>query len=136
MAMSRNRLSPEAAAGLLAPYRDWESRVAIDAFVRDIPLTRRHPTHATLARLEQSLPSLASMPSLLVWGMQDWCFRPDCLQRFKQVWPDATKVPIDDAGHYVIEDAPQQTLQAIEDFVGKPISASDRQPGAPVGSDG
>ncbi|MDM4014829.1 alpha/beta fold hydrolase [Roseiconus lacunae] len=117
MAMNRNRLDPEVAAGLLRPYDSWANRVAIDAFVRDIPMSKSAPTYQTLLDLEQRLPSLANLPSLLVWGMKDWCFRPDCLRRFQQAWPNARSLEIDDAGHYVIEDAPEAVLEAIESFV-------------------
>ena len=117
MAMSRNRMTPDVARGLLAPYDSWKNRVAIDAFVRDIPMTPQHVTYKTLADLEQRLPDLAEIPSLLVWGMQDWCFRPECLRRFEAVWPQATTIEIADAGHYVLEDAPQETLDAISRFL-------------------
>lgn len=117
MAMSRNKMPEETARGLLAPYHDWDSRVAIDAFVQDIPTSISHPTHRTLSQLESDLPSLAEIPSLLVWGMKDWCFRPECLHRFQQVWPGAQSVPIEDAGHYVLEDAPDETLDAIDQFI-------------------
>ena len=117
MAMSRNRMTPDVARGLLAPYDSWKNRVAIDAFVRDIPMTPQHVTYKTLADLEQRLPDLAEIPSLLVWGMQDWCFRPECLRRFEAVWPQATAIEIADAGHYVLEDAPQETLDAISRFL-------------------
>ena len=49
--------------------------------------------------------------------MQDWCFRPECLRRFQAAWPNACSVEIADAGHYVIEDAPDETLQAISEFL-------------------
>lgn len=117
MAMSRSRMDRRVAMGLLAPYGSWHNRVAIDAFVRDIPMSKKHPTYATLERLEADLPKLAQLPSLLVWGMQDWCFRPECLRRFQAVWPQAKTVEIADAGHYVIEDAPHETLEAIEEFL-------------------
>jgi len=117
MAMSRQKLAPETAAGLLAPYDNWANRVAIDAFVRDIPTSKTHPTYETLAKLESDLPSLSDIPSLLVWGMKDWCFRPECLHRFETAWPDAKTVKLSDAGHYVIEDAPEETLSAIESFL-------------------
>ena len=117
MAMSRNRMTPDVARGLLAPYDSWKNRVAIDAFVRDIPMTPQHVTYKTLADLEQRLPDLAEIPSLLVWGMQDWCFRPECLRRFEAVWPQSTAIEIADAGHYVLEDAPQETLDAISRFL-------------------
>ena len=119
MAMSRQRMDASVAQGLLAPYDNWNNRVAIDAFVRDIPMSKKHPTHAVLAQLESDLPSLADLPALLVWGMKDWCFRPDCLRRFQQAWPQAETVTIEDAGHYVIEDAPQETLDAIAQFCGR-----------------
>lgn len=117
MAMARNRMSPETAAGLLAPYDRWRNRVAIDAFVRDIPMSRRHPTYRTLAQLQGDLPKFADVPALLVWGMKDWCFRAECLQRFEAVWPEAQAVRIADAGHYVLEDAPEETLGAIGRFL-------------------
>lgn len=117
MAMNRNTMRPAVAANLLAPYDSWSNRVAIDAFVRDIPLSKKHPTYQTLVDLENALPSLADLPSLLVWGMKDWCFRPECLRRFQSVWPSATTVEIADAGHYVIEDAAEETLAAIERFL-------------------
>jgi haloalkane dehalogenase len=119
MAMSRRRLDDRVAAGLLAPYDNWDNRVAIDAFVRDIPMSDQHPTHATLSSLEADLPKLAQIPSLLVWGMKDWCFREECLRRLQQAWPRAEVVEIADAGHYVIEDAPEETLDSIDRFINR-----------------
>lgn len=113
------------AEGLLAPYDNWANRVAIDAFVRDIPMSKNHPTYETLRKLEADLPSLTDLPSLLVWGMKDWCFRPDCLTRFQAVWPNAKTVAIADAGHYVIEDAASETLDAIAAFLGEAPAATD-----------
>jgi haloalkane dehalogenase len=117
MAMSRNRMRPAVAQELLRPYDSWANRVAVDAFVRDIPLTKHHRTHQTLVDLENTLPTFADLPSLLVWGMKDWCFRPECMHHFQRVWPGATTVEIADAGHYVLEDAPEETLRAIEQFL-------------------
>lgn len=125
MAMARNRMTPRVAQGLLAPYDSWANRVAIDAFVRDIPTSADHPTYAILQNLESSLPSLATRPSLLVWGMKDWCFRPECLRRFQSVWPAARTLEIADAGHYVLEDAPEETLAAIERFLDETTTAAE-----------
>ena len=136
MAMSQNKLSPKAAAGLLAPYNSWANRVAVDSFVRDIPLTKKHPTYQTLLDLESALPSLAKIPQLLIWGMKDWCFNETCLRKFQAAWPDATTVPIADAGHYVIEDAPAETLDAIEAFLAKNTSEDARESSGSVVHDG
>lgn len=134
MAMSRNRLSPEVADGLLEPYDSWQNRVAIDAFVRDIPMKRSHPTFATLAHLESELPSLADVPAALIWGMKDWCFRPECLRRFQQAWPAAQVVEIADAGHYVLEDATEEVLVAIERFFDQTESESQQEVPSAQGS--
>ncbi|KLU02449.1 Haloalkane dehalogenase-like protein [Rhodopirellula islandica] len=119
MAMSRTKMKPDVAAGLLAPYDSWKNRVAIDRFVRDIPLNDSHPTMKTLRQLESDLPDLASLPISLIWGMKDWCFRPECLRRFEAVWPDAEVTELATTGHYVIEDSPEETLQAIDSLLSR-----------------
>ena len=117
MAVSRNTLSTPVANGLLAPYDRWANRVAIDAFVKDIPMKPSHPSRGLLLEIEESLPQLSEIPSQLIWGMKDWCFRPECLRYFQRVWPNAQTLEIADAGHYVIEDAPDEVLGSIDSFL-------------------
>lgn len=119
MAMSRSKLTAEARDGLLAPYNNWKNRIAIDRFVHDIPLHRSHPTLATLRDLEASLPDFANTPVQLIWGMKDWCFRPECLRRFQAVWPHAFTAELPTTGHYVMEDSPEETLATMESFLEK-----------------
>lgn len=125
MAMSRNRMAPQVAHGLLHPYDSWANRVAIDAFVRDIPMRPSHQTYETLAKLESQLGELSAMPAALIWGMKDWCFRPECLRRFEQHWPHAKVIEIEDAGHYVLEDANAEVLDGIENFFAESDRNSD-----------
>jgi haloalkane dehalogenase len=111
------RMTPEVQAGLLAPYDSWANRVAIWNFVRDIPITEVHPTYHVLAALERDLPKLGTLPIALIWGMKDWCFRPDCLERFQQIFPAAGSHPLADAGHYVVEDAHERIVPLVADFL-------------------
>jgi haloalkane dehalogenase len=53
----------------------------------------------------------------MMWGMKDWCFRPECLRRLQKAWPEAEVHEIDDAGHYVIEDAPEQVASSVAEFL-------------------
>ena len=110
--------------GLLAPYDSWSNRRAIYEFVKDIPTRENQATWKKLAAIESGLTRLQDRPVKLIWGMKDWCFRPECLHRFQSAWPDAVSVEIPDAGHYVIEDAPEETLQAISRFLSQPQSTS------------
>ena len=107
-------LSSEAKQGLLAPYDSWGHRVAIWRFVRDIPMTRAHPTWETLERLEHGLREL-QLPVDLIWGMKDWCFDTSCLHRFQKLWPHAETFPMKDAGHYVVEDAHDAILKLLRE---------------------
>lgn len=111
-------LQSEVAAGLLAPYNNWSNRVAIQNFVNDIPLTANHPTWKTLQDIETGLPALQdSMRIKLIWGMKDWCFRPECLDRFRSYWPKADVSEFADAGHYVVEDKTQPIIKLMSDFL-------------------
>jgi pimeloyl-ACP methyl ester carboxylesterase len=67
--------------------------------------------------IRMNLPQLGSLPSLLVWGMRDWCFTPECLDRFAAVWPDAEAHRLADVGHWVVEDAPDDAHQLVESFL-------------------
>jgi pimeloyl-ACP methyl ester carboxylesterase len=111
------RMTPDVRAGLLAPYDNWANRIAIDRFVRDIPFTPRHPTWNVLASIESGLKSLADLPIQLIWGLRDWCFRPECLARFIEHWPHAEVHRLADCGHYVVEDAHERIIPLMRKFL-------------------
>ena len=114
MAVGRGKKLPAAVSeGLLAPYDTWPNRVAIARFVQDIPLSPRHGTWQTLEQIERDLPKLADLPITIVWGMQDWCFTPECLTRFRAVFPAADVHEIAAAGHYVMEDAADEIVSIL-----------------------
>ena len=118
MTLARKKeLEPEVRAGYLAPYNSWRRRDAVYQFVRDIPSNDRHPTWATLEGIERKLPQMADLPTLLVWGEQDWCFNTQCLTRFVEEWPDADVVRLPDVGHWVVEDAPDEAERAVRSFL-------------------
>jgi cis-3-alkyl-4-acyloxetan-2-one decarboxylase len=113
----REGLSKTAREGLLAPYGNWRDRVAILRFVQDIPTSPAHPSWIELDRIVVGLPTLAELPSLLVWGMRDWCFTPWFLDQFCAVWPRAETFCLYDAGHYVVEDAHERMVPRLVEFL-------------------
>lgn len=120
MTLSRRRsLSDQEANGYLDTTRNWDSRRQTYEFVADIPMRKSHPTWQTLAEIELGLRRFANLPAMLVWGMQDWCFRPDCLAKFEAVWPQAEVHRLEDVGHWVVEDAPDDALRLTEEFLAK-----------------
>lgn len=116
MAVSRKGgLDQTVKQGLIAPYHDWETRIATHKFVEDIPARSTHPTWSVLNEIENGLTSL-NLPVQLIWGMKDWCFRPDCLERFQKIFRNAKSHEISWANHYVVEDAPEEVLDVINAF--------------------
>lgn len=113
----KGRIDKTVADGLLAPYDNWQNRIGIERFVADIPLSSHHPNYAVLKRLESDIQVLAQRPVLLIWGMRDWCFTPACLERFEGIFPDAKVHRIEDAGHWVVEDATTQVIQKVGEFL-------------------
>jgi haloalkane dehalogenase len=49
--------------------------------------------------------------------MRDWCFRPACLEKFRQIFPLAEVHRLADASHYVVEDACEQIIERMEPFL-------------------
>lgn len=118
MAVCRHeRMTPAVRAGYLAPYGSWEERIAILRFVQDIPLSPADPSYSALVALEQSLPALESRPTLFIWGEQDWCFTPAFLEEFLERFPRAEVLRLPDAGHYVFEDAHEQIVPRVREFL-------------------
>jgi pimeloyl-ACP methyl ester carboxylesterase len=114
-----DRITPAVRAGYLAPYDSWASREAIYRFIMDIPLRRSHPSHATLSAIEAALPGFRETPICLIWGMRDWVFTPEFLDRFIQVWPHAEVHRLAEAGHYLLEDAREQVIPLVQAFLAK-----------------
>src|SRR5439155_17426308 len=88
-----------------------------DRFVKDIPFSPRHPTWQTLERIEAGLQPISHLPIQFIWGMRDWCFRPECLDRLLRHWPQAEVHRLEDCGHYVVEDAPERIVPLLRDFL-------------------
>jgi len=55
---------------------------------------------------------------LIVWGERDWCFTPAFREEWQRRFPDAQVHAFQDAGHYVLEDARDRAVPAIQEFLG------------------
>ncbi|MEO1496566.1 MAG: alpha/beta fold hydrolase [Planctomycetota bacterium] len=126
----RARLAPSVEAGYLAPYDTWPNRRAVREFVVDIPRSGRHPTWTVLRQIEARLPELAELPIKLIWGLRDWCFTPACLERFEKHWPAADVTRLSDVGHWVVEDAPEEATDRLQEFLAKNASPEPLAAGA------
>lgn len=101
------KMDRRVAQAYLKPYRSWSDRVAIDKFVKDIPLDESHPSYDTLLGVEQKLVSIstAHIPMAIFWGGKDFCFNDYFFQEWRTRFPHAAYHYYPDAGHYLLEDA-------------------------------
>ncbi len=117
MAMHRRKLSAVERRGFLLPYDSWANRVAVNAFVKDIPMNAAHPTWKTLTAAADGLKSFVSRPALLVWGGRDFCFNDHFYTEWRKRLPQAETVYLPDAGHYVLADANAEVVPRIAAFL-------------------
>jgi len=116
-AKRREAMTPEVRRGYLAPYNSWRNRIATQRFVQDIPMSPSHPSYATLVEVAQGLCRLREKPVRLAWGMRDFCFTPEFLQTWLGYLPQAEILRLPEAGHFALEDAPQEVLPWLRNFL-------------------
>jgi pimeloyl-ACP methyl ester carboxylesterase len=112
-------LPPVVKRGYLLPYDSWEARIATIAFVEDIPMRVGHASWDELGEIEDSLAGFANRPALILWGERDWCFTPEFREEWERRLPGAEVHRFESAGHYVFEDAGDEIVHELTDFLAR-----------------
>ncbi len=116
-AVNRRSLNPGVREGYLFPYGNWDDRVAVHAFVQDIPTRESHPSYQLLTEIEQGLGDLDPARVLLAWGGADFCFHTGFLEQWRSILPGVGVHLVPDAGHYLLEDAGEEITPVIREFL-------------------
>ena len=101
-----------------APFPDWNSRLATLKFPRDIPVGDDHPSTPAMGHIQDNLGKL-KVPTVIGWAMQDPAFPPQVLEVWKAVFPHAEAHTLDNASHFLQEDAPAEILEYIRALMAK-----------------
>jgi pimeloyl-ACP methyl ester carboxylesterase len=70
-----------------------------------------------LKELEATLPRIAHLPTLLIWGSLDTAVNPASAAHLKQRFRDCRLVMIEGAGHLPYEEAPEEFNRAVAEFL-------------------
>ncbi|MDD3180405.1 MAG: alpha/beta fold hydrolase [Opitutaceae bacterium] len=119
MAVTRPLTTP-VKRGYLFPYDNWRHRIAVHRFVRDIPLGQGGASDPVLDQITAHLPQLTASQVMLLWGAQDFCFNRFYYDRWCDYYPAAEKHYLATAGHYLLEDAPEECGRLIGTFLSAP----------------
>jgi len=114
---SAKRLPPPVRKGLIAPYDNWRNRIATLKFVQDIPIREKDPSYGIVRQVASELHRVGTRPLLICWGMKDFVFDADYLSEWRRRFPHAEIHTFPHAGHYLLEDAPEEVLHRIREFL-------------------
>ena len=73
-----------------------------------------HRTWETLKKVEQGIGRFNRRASLIIWGGRDFCFNDIFYQEWLKRLPNAENLYLEDAGHYVLEDASNDVVPRIK----------------------
>ena len=113
--MHRERLTDDVKRAYRAPHPSWSSRTPILVFPRQIPSGPEGKVSDLLADIEGRLErDFRSKPVGIAWAMKDLAFTPEMLERlWLKTFPEAPVLRIEDAGHYLQEDAHERIVPAL-----------------------
>jgi haloalkane dehalogenase len=109
----RRRLTPRIHAQYLAPFARREARQRVLWALARALLDSRE----SFDRLWQARARLASIPSLIVWGLGDRALPPSALERFRQALPEARVEELAGVGHWPQEEAPVEVARLLDGFL-------------------
>ncbi len=113
----QERMTKEVQAGYLAPYDNFSNRVANLRFVQDIPMNPDSPSYPVVKNIEENLKLFGQHPVQIFWGAHDFVFNDHFLKRWQEIFPQAEVHRMEDAGHYVVEDAHELIIPAMKEFL-------------------
>jgi haloalkane dehalogenase len=114
---ARRRMPRRLRQAYVAPYDNWQHRIAIHRFVQDIPLSPGDPAYDLVSWVENRLDMFASTPMLITWGMRDFVFDHTFLDEWTRRFSHAQVHRFAQAGHYVLEDEPESIIALVQSFL-------------------
>ena len=113
------RLGDDERAAYLAPHPTWASRTAALVFPREIPAGPTGRVADFTADVHDRLvPAFRDKPVMIAWPMKDTAFGPEMLT---DLWlpdfPHAEVLRVEDAGHYIQEDAHEVVIPRLLPFL-------------------
>ena len=115
--VTKHKLPKDVADAYISPYNNYQNRISVYRFVKDIPLNDRHPSWAFMKSIEDELDTLKNIPKQIFWGCKDFVFTTDFLDYWLELFPGTPTVRFEESGHYIIEEEPEAICKQLESFL-------------------
>jgi pimeloyl-ACP methyl ester carboxylesterase len=99
------------------PYDSWKNRIATLRFVQDIPLSPGDRGYDLVSSTAAGIGRFGNLPMLILWGELDFVFDRHFLAEWRERFPNAELHRFPDCGHYILEDARDEVIPLISEFL-------------------
>jgi haloalkane dehalogenase len=117
MCVTRGRMPEDVRDTYLAPDGSWRDLLAVLRFVQDIPVRPGDWAYDLVSEVHAGLPCLAGWPIRIFWGMKDFVFDEVILREWLTHFPYAEVTRFADCGHYLLEDAADEIVPLLREFL-------------------
>ncbi len=114
---SRRPLPTRVRDAYLEPCQSSSNRLSQLRFVQDIPLRPGDPSYALVSEVQERLILFQKTPALILWGDRDFVFDHHFLEEWRKRLPAAEVHRFPEAGHLVLEDAGEEILPIVRNFL-------------------
>ncbi|WP_052093928.1 alpha/beta fold hydrolase [Colwellia psychrerythraea] len=115
--VKRKPMAKDIRQAYVAPFNSWNNRISTLRFIQDIPLKPSDRNYSLVTEISDALVQFNKLPMLICWGLKDFVFDKHFLAQWQQRFPDAQVHAFDDCGHYILEDASDEVVPLINDFL-------------------
>jgi haloalkane dehalogenase len=115
--VKRNAMPKEIRKAYVMPFNSWKNRISTLRFVQDIPLKKTDKNYQLVEEISANLEKFKQVPTIICWGLKDFVFDKHFLAIWKEKMPHAEINEFNDCGHYILEDASEEVIPLIEQFM-------------------
>jgi len=115
--VKRKPMEKDIRQAYVAPFNSWKNSISTLRFIQDIPLKPTDRNYQLVTDISESLAQFKKLPMLVCWGLKDFVFDKHFLVEWQQRFPDAKVHAFDDCGHYILEDASNEVVPLVRNFL-------------------
>jgi len=118
--VKRKAMPSDVREAYVAPFNSWKNRISTLRFIQDIPLKPEDRNYQLVSDIADNLQKLSELPVLICWGLKDFVFDKHFLEVWCEYFPQAQVHEFADCGHYILEDASDELVPLITNFIQHP----------------